>query len=108
MHFRTFVLLASLFAAASVHAYDDGEAKYCDQTAQDLCNADNGQAYDIQNNKCLAIFWKSLTRNKSCPHPTVNCLCYNGCVTDRSGFITDVGGWCTAACRLASQPSQCE
>ncbi|KAL9934365.1 hypothetical protein V8E36_006821 [Tilletia maclaganii] len=42
-----------------------------------------------------------------CPHPAVNCRCYNGCVQDRSGSVRDVGGWCTDTCRKSLQDSTC-
>ncbi|KAL9934417.1 hypothetical protein V8E36_006873 [Tilletia maclaganii] len=103
MHFRTLALFITLFYAANVHAYDTSQNQQCDEAAIGECQTGTGQAYDITLYKCLSKFWVGLTNNDKCPHTGLDCLCYNGCVKDRSGSVRDVGGWCTVACRQSLQ-----
>ncbi|KAL9934422.1 hypothetical protein V8E36_006878 [Tilletia maclaganii] len=98
-------LFTALLSAACAHGQTSPQAESCAREASSLCKADTGPAYQRAWIHCMAPTWKTLTTNNKCPHSDVGCLCYSGCVKERSEIIADVGGWCTVACRLASQPS---
>ncbi|KAL9936286.1 hypothetical protein V8E36_005128, partial [Tilletia maclaganii] len=105
---RSLALFASLILAAGVRSsYNSNQDTLCDQIAVGACDTGSGPDYDIAYSHCMASYWKTITTNKNCPHPKVNCLCYNGCFSDRSGIVRDVGGWCTTTCRQALQTSPC-
>ncbi|KAL9934302.1 hypothetical protein V8E36_006758 [Tilletia maclaganii] len=108
MRIHQLALFASLILAAGVRSsYNPDKNTVCDELAAAACDMGSGPDYDIAYSHCMAQYWKSITTNNNCPHPAVNCFCYNGCVSDRSGRVRDVGGWCTAACRRSLQRSPC-
>ncbi|KAL9934383.1 hypothetical protein V8E36_006839 [Tilletia maclaganii] len=107
MRFLVVTLFVTLLSAVSVQAGDGGVDEYCRQQAEMRCSKDHGVAADNTFNACRAAYWKRLTTNEKCPHSDVGCLCYNGCVQERSGTVPDVGGWCTTACRVALQKPTC-
>ncbi|KAL9940545.1 hypothetical protein V8E36_000033 [Tilletia maclaganii] len=105
MHFRTVALFITLLYAANVHAYNTHQDQQCGRTAKKICQTGTGTAYESTFYGCLSEYWVRITNDQQCPHPRVGCLCYNGCVKDRSGSERDVGGWCTVACRKSLQPA---
>ncbi|KAL9934382.1 hypothetical protein V8E36_006838 [Tilletia maclaganii] len=100
--------LAGLFVAAlcasGVQAKNAHYEIECQKYAQANCvNHDalyNKRGFDYLRFHCLRLHWETMTLNDKCPHPAAGCTCYNGCVQDRSGSVTDVGGWCTNACKI--------
>ncbi|KAL9934410.1 hypothetical protein V8E36_006866 [Tilletia maclaganii] len=106
-HPHQLALFASLILAAGVRSYNSKRDDYCKQMAAGVCHRGSGTGYEITYSQCMAQYWKRITTNKNCPHPKVNCFCYNGCVSDRSGIVPDVGEWCTAECRRSLQTSPC-
>ncbi|KAL9934435.1 hypothetical protein V8E36_006891 [Tilletia maclaganii] len=107
MHARPLVLIVMLMFAASAHADNAIQEQRCAERALDVCGESSGDDYEIVKAHCLAAFWIALSHSNQCPHPAVNCRCYNGCVQDRSGSVRDVGGWCTDTCRKSLQDSTC-
>ncbi|KAL9934323.1 hypothetical protein V8E36_006779 [Tilletia maclaganii] len=95
-------LLVTIMCALGVQA-----AKDCGNWAAHHCpnNQDpkNAEALTTLGFICLRGYWETLTNNDKCPHPRAGCLCYNGCVKDRSSGGGDVGGFCTAACKRGGQ-----
>ncbi|KAL9934386.1 hypothetical protein V8E36_006842 [Tilletia maclaganii] len=106
MHFQQiFFFIALLAVAMSVQAKNPERAKECNKTADRDCPR-GGHGHQIVFAACMAVYWKSIARTHKCRHPEVDCLCYNGCITDQSGS-SPVTEFCVNACNLAQQPAPC-
>ncbi|KAL9934420.1 hypothetical protein V8E36_006876 [Tilletia maclaganii] len=107
MRFLLLALFVTLLSAVSVQAGGGGTDVFCRQQAEMRCSTDRSIAARNTFNACRAAVWQRLNTNKQCPHSQGDCLCYNGCVQERSGTVPDVGSWCTTACRVALQKPTC-
>ncbi|KAL9934360.1 hypothetical protein V8E36_006823 [Tilletia maclaganii] len=86
-----------LLTVVAVQAYNGDQDRRCETEAANHFPKDE-VAMQVAFFQCMAKYWRTLSNNNHCPHTKVSCLCYNGCVKDRSDWIPDVGGWCTDAC----------
>ncbi|KAL9934456.1 hypothetical protein V8E36_006912 [Tilletia maclaganii] len=99
-------LLVTIVCALGVQALNSDQDGACRTYAIHQCpnnkNPDNANAFAAFGYICMRPYWESLTTNDNCPHPKAGCRCYNGCVKDRWSDSSDVGGWCTVACKIAA------
>ncbi|KAK0519889.1 hypothetical protein OC842_007287, partial [Tilletia horrida] len=85
----------------------------CYGAAEDYCGSDKRlhQSHNwlLAYYHCLAPLWASIPNDNNCPYPNM-CRCYKGCVSDRSGDVTDVGSYCANGCRMntATLPYSCD
>ncbi|KAL9934363.1 hypothetical protein V8E36_006819 [Tilletia maclaganii] len=100
-------IILTVFFAVAVNAYDDGKHLECFFKAYNYCNqsvsAIRSDPWNVVYSACMTKYWTGLPSDGKCPHPTVGCSCYQGCVQDRWDMVKDVGGWCTKACKAGTQ-----
>ncbi|KAL9934424.1 hypothetical protein V8E36_006880 [Tilletia maclaganii] len=101
-------LLVTIVCALGVQADEsDRQLQACNSYAIQRCpnykSSTNKNAFATLTYICMRPYWEKLTTNKKCPHPKAGCRCYNGCVKDLWSNSSDVGGFCTAACKRGGQ-----